>query len=43
MVNENFIRYVLPGSSTAIGGYCHDDLENRRHKSAESLLRFPGL
>ena len=27
MLNENFIRQVLPGSSRATGACCHDDLE----------------
>jgi len=31
MLNENFVRNVLPGASTAIGAYCDDDLEALKH------------
>jgi len=31
MLNEDFVRNVLPGPSLAIGAYCHEDLEALKH------------
>ena len=36
MLNENFIRKVLPGSALAIGAYCSEDLEGLKYWNREA-------